>query len=119
MIKSIIDENLIDFIAMDIKHKLDFTQYNNVVGNSISENAFSNIKKTIDLIQKSNIGYEFRTTIAKGLHSNADVLCLISEFGENYKIQNFNPEVTLNPSLQLNSFPPKEFQELLLEILEK
>ncbi len=50
--------NKLDFIGMDIKN--DFDNYNEITGTDVD---IDRIKKSIDLIIRSNIKYEFRTTV--------------------------------------------------------
>ena len=57
MLKYLVDNQLIDYIAMDIKNSLD--NYNNTTG---TDKDF-NIKETIDYIMSCGIDYEFRTTL--------------------------------------------------------
>ncbi len=112
MLKNLIDNNMIDFIAMDIKHQLKFDLYNKTVGNWISEDIFVEILNSINIIKKSKIDYEFRTTVAKGLHKKEDIKILKNQFGKNYHIQNFNPEIVLNPDLVIEPFSIKEFEAI-------
>ncbi len=113
MLKDLIDNNMIDCIAMDIKHQLNFKLYNQTVGNWINEDIFEKILSSIDIIKKSKIDYEFRTTIAKGLHTKNDIKILKELFGKNYQIQNFNPEIVLNKYLEIEPFSESEYEELL------
>lgn len=112
MIKELISSELIDSIAMDIKHRLDFEHYNRSVGNSISRKTFSDIVCSIELIKSANIEYEFRTTVARGLHNTQDIMILKKQFKTHYKLQNFNPEITLNPELELKPFSDTAFKAL-------
>lgn len=113
MLKDLIDNNMVDFIAMDIKHQLEFELYNKTVGNRINEDVFAKILNSINIIKNSKIDYEFRTTIAKGLHKKEDIKILKNQFGENYQIQNFNPKIILNPKLKIKPFSKSEYKELL------
>ncbi len=112
MIQQLINTNLLDFIAMDIKHLLDYKLYKQTVGNQLSLNLFYNIIKSIAIIKKSGINYEFRTTVTKSLHSIEQIQLLKVQFGEYYSIQNMNPEIVLNGKLGLQPFTEEEFQNL-------
>lgn len=69
-IKYLLDNKLVDYIAMDIKNS--FHKYTSTVGTeSFSLDA---INETIDCILTRNCNYEFRTTIMKELHSREDIL---------------------------------------------
>ena len=74
VIKDLLDRNLIDYIAMDIKNSLNM--YPCTVGvKKIDE---ERIKESIKLIQNSGIDYEFRTTLVSEFHT----LESIKEMGE-------------------------------------
>ncbi len=62
VLKKLIDEKLVDYIAMDIKAPLE--KYEEVVRMKIN---LEKIKKSIELIINSDIESEFRTTIVKSL----------------------------------------------------
>ena len=109
MLQELIRKKHIDFIAMDIKHLLDFDKYNKTVGEVINNSIFNRIKRSVELIKKSTVEYEFRTTVVKNLHLPPEILTLKKQFGENYKIQNFNSEIVLNSLLHLEAYSEKEF----------
>ncbi len=113
MLKQLIDNNMIDCIAMDIKHQLDFYLYNKTVGNCINEDMFLKIQNSINLIKESKINFIFRTTVAKGLHNQTDINNLKKQFPKNYQIQNFNSDIVLNPSFNIEPFNENKFNELL------
>ena len=68
-LKEILDSRLIDYIAMDIKAPL--AKYSEVVGVEIEK---EKILESIKLIMKSDLDYEFRTTILKSQLSKEDVI---------------------------------------------
>jgi len=63
ILKELLDQKIIDYVAMDIKNELNKEAYNKIVGVS----NINNIKKSIDILMSSNIDYEFRTTVAPGI----------------------------------------------------
>ena len=74
LIKELLDEKLIDYIAMDVKnspHMYPATCGNNHV-------VVSNIIKSIELIKNCHIPYEFRTTLVHEFHTTTS----IREMGE-------------------------------------
>ncbi len=73
MIKELIDNNLIDYIAMDIKNSLK-----NYEKTTIIKVPIENIKASVKIIMDSSINYEFRTTSLPKLISKEDFL----EIGE-------------------------------------
>lgn len=67
VLKKLIDEGLLDYIAMDIKSSEE--GYSKASGISVDINK---IKKSISLIMESGVDYEFRTTVVKELHSREE-----------------------------------------------
>ena len=87
VILSLLEENLLDYIAMDIKAGL--SNYAKVSG--IPNLDTTKIMDSISIIEKSGIDYEFRTTVVKELHCRQDFL-EISEMlstSSHYFIQSF------------------------------
>lgn len=97
MLGSLISENLVDYIAMDVKAPLN-QKYSDIAGVEVK---LDNIKRSIDLIEASGIDYEFRTTIVPILLSEDDILSIISELSgsKKYALQQFRPDYTLDPAL--------------------
>lgn len=69
LLKKIIDLDLVDYIAMDIKNTWE--KYNETTGTKVE---IEKIKKSIQIIENSNKHYEFRMTINKTMHSKEDIL---------------------------------------------
>ncbi len=68
VLEKLLDEGLLDYVAMDIKYPLE--QYRMVSGVEIDINLF---KRSIKLIKTRLPDYEFRTTVIKGVHSQEDI----------------------------------------------
>ena len=68
-LKELIDEGLIDYVAMDIKNSKD--KY----AMTIDVNGFdlSAVEKSVELLKESKVDYEFRTTIVKEFHTLDDM----------------------------------------------
>ena len=64
VLKRLMENGLLDYVAMDIKSSLD--DYHTVAGVKLDT---SLIKESIDLLKNGPIDYEFRTTVVKELHS--------------------------------------------------
>lgn len=71
VLNTLIDEKLIDYIAMDIKAPKE--KYAGSAGVKINTDL---IQQSIDLIKNSSIDYEFRTTAVKGLLDKQDVIAI-------------------------------------------
>ena len=74
VVQDVINQGLVDYFAMDIKAPLD--KYSFVTNVDIDTDK---IVKSIDLIMKSNIPYEFRTTVMKSQLSYEDFEKSLSE----------------------------------------
>ena len=96
VLQELIDEDLVDYVAMDIKNI--FNKYNITAGKKIN---LDNIKKSIEILKASKIDYEFRTTIIKEMHSLDDIISICKLVGDaKYYLQNFeDSENVLNHSL--------------------
>ena len=68
IVKDLIDNNLIDYVAMDIKNEPKL--YAGTCGRDAVE--LDKIKETVSLLMNSGIAYEFRTTLVKEFHENTD-----------------------------------------------
>ena len=85
VLQELIDEDLVDYVAMDIKNI--FNKYNITSGKKIN---LDNIKKSIEILKASKIDYEFRTTIIKEMHSLDDIVSICKLVGNaKYYLQNF------------------------------
>lgn len=70
IIKYLVENKLIDYIAMDIKNSFD--KYHLTIG--VENIDLENIKQSIDYIMTCGIDYEFRTTLVKELHNENDII---------------------------------------------
>ncbi len=64
MLKQLIDNRLIDYCAMDIKHSFD-KYYDIIVNKNIN---LDDLKESIEILQENKIDYEFRITLLKEYH---------------------------------------------------
>jgi pyruvate formate lyase activating enzyme len=97
MLKELIDNELIDYVAMDIKAPLE--NYEKIT--QCKPNV-KKIKKSIDLIRESGIEYEFRTTILPSLITKKDILNIgyLLEGSDLLVLQSFRNEKTLDEDYQ-------------------
>ncbi len=88
-------EGLLDYVAMDIKAPLK--KYREVARTNVDLNK---IKKSISLIMRQNIEYEFRTTYFKPLLSQKDLINIsfTVKGAKRYVIQKFRPGKVLDPA---------------------
>jgi pyruvate formate lyase activating enzyme len=72
MIKSLVADRLIDYIAMDIKNSKE--KYSTTVG--LSDFNLEPIIESVNFLLTSTLDYEFRTTIVKEYHTEEDMLSI-------------------------------------------
>ncbi len=68
VIKNLVSQNLIDYVAMDVKNSPE--KYALTAGIKVE---LENIKESIDFLKNSSISHEFRTTVVKELHNLFDL----------------------------------------------
>ena len=87
IITSLLEQNLLDYIAMDVK--TGFSNYAKVCGLPTLD--IRKIQDSITLIENSNIAYEFRTTVVRELHNEQDFYEISKMLSPNssYYIQSF------------------------------
>lgn len=109
LIKDLLAHDLLDYIAMDIKFPLSKYKYI-----SVKDDFRDEIKKSINLIKKTNIDYEFRTTVVPSLHQEEDLkqIALLIQESKLYFLQNFKPNNSLDSKLnQLTGFSLKKLKK--------
>jgi pyruvate formate lyase activating enzyme len=86
-LESIIENGLCDYVAMDIKNSKE--KYPETVG--INNFDISNIEKSVKILKRGKMPFEFRTTVTKNFHTIIDIEN-IGEWimgAEKYYLQNF------------------------------
>jgi len=108
-LEKLIDDNLVDYIAMDIKAKLNLNSFRKVVGNTFSPSEMKNTLRSINIIKKSGINHEFRTTLHKSIRLT-DILEIAEELApSHYYLQKVLPETDENKSNIFKYFQDDEF----------
>lgn len=108
LILSLINDNLLDYIAMDIKNIK--SKYELTSGAKVK---IDNILKSINIIENSGIDYEFRTTIIKEFHTLSDIDYISKKLDKKskYYIQNFvKSDAVLDKNL--HSFTSDELKKM-------
>lgn len=114
MLKLMLDENLLDYVAMDVKAPLDFKKYAQAVGR-ISLTDFFNVRSSINLLRSALIEVEFRTTVVPSLHTEEDIADIARYLKgcQKYTLQQFNPSVTLDPGFgSVTPYSREEMQRI-------
>ena len=111
ILERLLIENLIDYVAMDIKAPLK--RYSQVIASPIDT---QNIEKSIQILLKSNIDYEFRSTLIPYLHSPEDIVDMAKMISgaPKYFLQNFKAKDSV---LDVKFMKKRSFtHEALIEI---
>ncbi len=104
--------DIVDYVAMDIKAPLE--EYSKITNTQID---VEKIEESIKLLQKSNVAYEFRTTVMKSQLSYDDFRKIgeLIKGTENYFLQKFEAKTTINDETLKNevSYSNEEFNEII------
>jgi pyruvate formate lyase activating enzyme len=109
-LEDLVNENLVDSIAMDVKAPLE--QYESVTRTKIDTNK---IRKSIDIILNSGLEYVFRLTAVPGLIDKEGMRKIggMLEGAKVFQIQQFVPANTLDPAFErVNPFKREELRSL-------
>ena len=99
VIETLMKENLIDAIAMDVKAPLEEISYARLTGVPVDLQA---IKKSIDIIRKSSIERIFRMTVVPNMLTEEDIYRVAEELypADTLALQQFSPKNVLDPNLK-------------------
>ena len=110
MLKKLIDDKLVDYVAMDIKAPKE--KYQKIFGKRVK---IEDIEKSVKILKEGKVDYEFRTTVTPTILKKEDILEIAKwiKGAKKYYLQNFRPEKTIDPKFEkIKPYP----QEYLLEI---
>lgn len=116
MLQKLLDEKLIDYIAMDIKAPI--WKYSGAVKTRVNT---KNILNSINILKKSDIDFEFRTTVVKSqlLPEDFEEIGKMIEGAKKYYLQRFVPTKTLDKSFLVQiTYSDEEFTSII-KILKK
>jgi pyruvate formate lyase activating enzyme len=116
MLKNLIAGKLLDYVAMDIKGPKE--KYNKICGVDFD---IKKIEESVDILKNSDIGFEFRTTVAPRDLEKSDFPIIANWIGGPnvaYFLQNFsNQKETLDPTLESQiPYDSKFFNEICDQI---
>ena len=131
MLEKLIEEKLLDFIAMDIKTSIDvkvksqkskIKNYDKATGTNVD---IKKIKQSVDLIKTSGIDYEFRSTIVPGLVEETDIEKIGTWLSgaKKFALQQFQNKKVLDKNFEkiqpYTEETLKEFKKILEKYIEK
>lgn len=114
MLESLVNKGFVDYVAMDIKAPLD--KYSKITNVDFDINV---IQKSIELLLKNKVDYEFRTTVVKSQLNFEDfekIGKLISG-AKKYYLQKFEASKILDDKLcACTTYSDLEFQPILAKL---
>ena len=110
----LIEDGLLDYVAMDIKNSKE--RYGETVG--VSGFDISPIEESINILRKGKVPFEFRTTVVRELHTEADIASIGEWLGgdEKFFLQTFEDSGDLIGS-GYSAYSGEEMKQLV-EILK-
>lgn len=124
VLRRLIGEKLIDFIAMDIKDQPRKYLRTAGIKNIKTQHAASlldRVRLSVDLIKNSRIPYEFRTTVVPGIHSEKDFLSIAKwiKGADSYWLQRYQEKKMLDPKLKKKTKGKKLNLEKIMSQISK
>ena len=92
MLRKLMDERLVDYVAMDVKAPL--RRYPEVVRFKVD---IDDVRRSIKLLRRGSVDHEFRTTVVPGLLDGDDIeeIAHVLSGSKRYVLQQFKPGRTL------------------------
>ena len=118
MLKGLIEEGLVDYVAVDIKAPLTVEKYSRAIGVD-AKNFLGEVKETVGMLLNSGMDYEFRTTVVPTLHHAKDIEEISRDIKgcKRYILQKFDVNIkkkTLDPAFsKLQAFTDEEMKAFL------
>lgn len=119
MMKELMDRGLVDYIAVDIKAPLTVEEYSKATGIN-AEKLVGKVKETVEILLRSKMDYEFRTTVVPTLHEEENIkeICDGIKGCRKYVLQKFNVSLgktTIDPEFsKLKPFTDEEMRTFLI-----
>jgi len=110
ILKKLVADGMIDYVAMDVKGPLN--GYPRWCGVEVD---IEKIEKSIRFIMEGHIDYEFRMTIVPFLHKEKDIYDVARYMAgaKRFFVQEFRPKNTLDPSyMTIQPFSPDKVNEI-------
>ena len=117
LLKELLDKNLLDYVAMDVKAPLTVEKYSKAIGVN-AEKLLEKVKESISLLMNSGIDYEFRTTVVPTLHDSDDIkqICHSLKGCKKYVLQKFDVNIgqtVLDPTFTTKTITNDEMETFL------
>lgn len=125
MLKKLVNKKLVDYVAMDIKAPLNNEKYKKIIQVDCAI-FLKNILESVKFLLEDKVDFEFRTTLAKGLLTQGDIVDIVKKIKNKkiYYLQNFvfpekqelknmdeNGEIVYNKLKELKSLLNSDLEE--------
>ncbi|MEM4255079.1 MAG: anaerobic ribonucleoside-triphosphate reductase activating protein [Candidatus Norongarragalinales archaeon] len=107
MLKKVVEEKTVDYVAMDVKAPL--RKYREITRSNVDT---EKIRESIEFLkQQKSVDYEFRTTVVPTLLDEGDLMEIgaLVKGAKAYYLQQFENKDTLDPEFRKISPYPREF----------
>jgi pyruvate formate lyase activating enzyme len=124
VLQKLIDADLLDYVAMDLKGPLQVNRYAAIAGISLDAAWLARIQESIQILLKGKVDYEFRTTLVPTLIEEEEVYTLARQVGgaRRYTLQNFDPRNAMDEDLRnvapFDDRAVRQMQERVNEIIK-
>jgi len=109
-VKGLVNDGLVDAIAMDVKGPLD--RYSRWCGINVDDRK---VQESIEFIMGSGIDHYFRMTVVPFLHREEDVYMVAAHLqgAKDFVVQTFRPDITLNTAFsRIRPFSPDRMNQI-------
>lgn len=111
MIKSLVDQHLIDYVAMDIKNSKE----NYELTSGIARIDLAVISESVSYLLADTVDYEFRTTVVKEYHTAKDILSIGNwiKGAKAYYLQSYQDSGDIISTDELHALPKETLNDFI------
>ncbi len=112
MLRELVESELIDSVAMDVKNIVEDNKYEKTAGVRVD---LEKIKESICLLKESGIDCEFRTTVVPAFLNEQDIgeIARFIQGAERYILQQFVPEnASAEEMMRLKPYSPEQLENM-------
>lgn len=120
IVENLLSEDMLAYVAMDIKSALTETDYSLASGISVSSKMLNRIRQSIQMIIYSGVEHEFRTTVCRELISLKNIDAIIPELegAQRYFLQQYRDNEKIEEE-RLSAYPEEEIYAMISEFSVK
>ena len=102
VLRELLAEGLIDYVALDLKAPLRADRYSVLTGVPWGEEGIDRIQASVQILLEGKVDYEFRTTVVPTLLEEEEIYALARRVGgaRRYTLQSFNPREAWDENLR-------------------